>query len=173
MNVALLLKASSRGHIVGSNRVNARSHSLDCLLHYSIMRTWRILTVEKGRGLFHFGPEIERDKTMDEFCYEVVAEHYVVGINGGICAFTQGNGNTAEALAERAAMDGEIEHLFIEEGLNEARTKSLGNGMGIHYAGMLRHDRKLSEQMFSDGAMCAMLYSNSWGINLMVGNMHD
>ena len=79
--------------------------------------------VEKGRGLFHFGPEIERDKTMDEFCYEVVAEHYVVGINGGICAFTQGNGNTAEALAERAAMEGEIEHLFIEEGLNEARTK--------------------------------------------------
>jgi hypothetical protein len=40
-------------------------------------------------------------------------------------------------------MEGEIEHLFIEEGLNEARTKSLGNGMGIHYAGMLRHDRKL------------------------------
>ena len=70
-------------------------------------------------------------------------------------------------------MEGEIEHLFIEEGLNEARTKSLGNGMGIHYAGMLRHDRKLSEQIFSDGAMCAMLYSNSWGINLMVGNMHD
>ena len=63
--------------------------------------------------------------------------------------------------------------LIIEEGLNEARTKSLGNGMGIHYAGMLRHDRKLSEQIFSDGAMCAMLYSNSWGINLMVGNMHD
>lgn len=27
----------------------------------------------------------------------------MVGIDDGICAFTQGNGNTAEALAERAA----------------------------------------------------------------------
>jgi len=37
----------------------------------------------------------------------------VVGINDGICAFTQENGNTAEALAERAAMEGELEHRFI------------------------------------------------------------
>jgi activating signal cointegrator complex subunit 3 len=27
------------------------------------------------------------------------------------------------------------------------------NGMGIHHAGMLRPDRKLTEQMFAEGAM--------------------
>ena len=115
MNVALLLKASSRGYIVGSNRVNTRSDSLDCLLHYPIMRTWRIRTSGKGKGLIPFWPGapssstptninrsyIERDerRRWTTFATRLWRRHYVVGIDDGICAFTQGNGNTAEALA--------------------------------------------------------------------------
>lgn len=161
------------------------------------------LRVEKGRGLFHFGPEhrpvplqqtfigitskgrSERDKKIDDVCYEVVAEALRSGYQVMVFVHSRkGTGTTAKALAERAAMEGELEQLFIgEEGLNEARTKYIDraeksqnkelrehfrNGMGIHHAGMLRHDRKLSEQMFSDGAICVLCCTATlaWGINL-------
>ena len=72
---------------------------------------------------------------MDEFCYEVVAEHYVVGINGGFCAFTQGNGNTAKALAERAAMEGEIDHRGgFERSQDKVTRKWNGNTLCGHAA---------------------------------------
>ena len=42
------------------------------------------------------------------------------------------------------------------------------NGMGIHHAGMLRPDRKLTEQMFGDGAIRVLCCTSAlaWGINL-------
>ena len=40
------------------------------------------------------------------------------------------------------------------------------NGMGIHHAGMLRSDRKLTEQMFSDGAIKVLCCTATlaWGM---------
>jgi activating signal cointegrator complex subunit 3 len=165
------------------------------------------LRVDGRRGLFHFGPEhrpvplrqtfvgvistnsrdrFQREKRMDDVCYEVVSDALRDGHQVMVFVHSRkGTGASARALAERAAVEGELERLFIcnEEGENDARTKYIDraeksqnkelrehfrNGMGIHHAGMLRHDRKLSEQMFSDGAIRVLCCTATlaWGINL-------
>ena len=170
------------------------------------------LRVEGRRGLFHFGPEhrpvplrqtfvgvlstnardrFQREKRMDDVCYEVVSDALRDGHQVMVFVHSRkGTGASAKALAERAAVDGELERLFIcnEEGENDARTKYIDraeksqnkelrehfrNGMGIHHAGMLRHDRKLSEQMFSDGAIRVLCCTATlaWGINLPAHNV--
>lgn len=78
-------------------------------------------------------------------------------------------------------MENELERLFIgEEGENDARTKyaeraeksrnrelteHFRNGMGIHHAGMLRSDRKLTEQMFNDGAIKVLCCTATLGMS--------
>ncbi|KAL7542850.1 hypothetical protein ACHAXR_012148 [Thalassiosira sp. AJA248-18] len=163
------------------------------------------LRVDKKKGLFFFGPEhrpvplqqtfigvtshtrnrFEREKKMDEVCYEVVTDSLKNGYQVMVFVHSRkGTGTTAKALAERAAADGDLERLFIgEEGENDARTKYMdraeksrnrelrehfNSGMGIHHAGMLRHDRKLSEQMFNDGAIKVLCCTATlaWGVNL-------
>ena len=54
------------------------------------------------------------------------------------------------------------------EHLKQANTTAIANGMGIHHAGMLRPDRKLTEQMFNDGAIKVLCCTATlaWGINL-------
>ena len=163
------------------------------------------LRVDKKRGLFFFGPEhrpvplqqtfigvtahtrnrFEREKKMDEICYDVVTEALRDGYQCMVFVHSRkGTGTTAKAMGEHAAMEGELERLFIgEDGVNDARSKYMDkveksrnkelrqhfhNGMGIHHAGMLRHDRKLSEQMFNDGAIKVLCCTATlaWGINL-------
>jgi len=163
------------------------------------------LRVDKRRGLFYFGPEhrpvplqqtfigvtahsrnrFQREKKMDEVCYDVVSDSLRNGYQCMVFVHSRkGTGTTAKALGERAAMEGELERLFIgEEGENDARTTYIDrveksrnkelrehfrNGMGIHHAGMLRHDRKLTEQMFNDGAIKVLCCTATlaWGINL-------
>ncbi|KAL7520340.1 hypothetical protein ACHAWX_005064 [Stephanocyclus meneghinianus] len=163
------------------------------------------LRVDKAKGLFFFGPEhrpvplqqtfigvtahtkdkLRREKKMDEVCYEVVTDALRNGHQVMVFVHSRkGTGTTAKALAERAAMENELERLFIgEEGENDARTKyaeraeksrnrelteHFRNGMGIHHAGMLRSDRKLTEQMFNDGAIKVLCCTATlaWGINL-------
>ena len=148
------------------------------------------LCVDKKKGLFFFGPEhrpvplqqtfigltvptknkYEMEKKMNDVCYETVVDSLRNGHQVMVFVHSRkGTGTTAKALAERAAMEGQLECLFIGgEGENDARTKYIDraeksrnreltehfrNGMGIHHAGMLRNDRKLSEQMFMDGAI--------------------
>ncbi|KAL7455807.1 hypothetical protein ACHAWC_007346, partial [Mediolabrus comicus] len=166
--------------------------------------------VDKAKGLFFFGPEhrpvplqqtfigvtvqtkdrFQREKKMDEVCYNVVTDALRAGHQVMVFVHSRkGTGTTAKALGERAAMEGELERLFTggedgEEGdENEARTRYVdrveksrnrelrehfNNGMGIHHAGMLRPDRKLSEQMFNDGAIKVLCCTATlaWGINL-------
>eukprot|EP00984_Skeletonema_dohrnii_P009199 scaffold3511_cov144-Skeletonema_dohrnii-CCMP3373.AAC.8 len=166
--------------------------------------------VDKAKGLFYFGPEhrpvplqqtfigvtmqtkdrFQREKKMDEVCYQVVTDALKAGHQVMVFVHSRkGTGSTAKALGERASMEGELERLFTggdggEEGdENEARTRYMdrveksrnkelrehfGNGMGIHHAGMLRHDRKLTEQMFNDGAIKVLCCTATlaWGINL-------
>ena len=164
------------------------------------------LRVDRKRGLFHFGPEhrpvplrqtfvgvvstnardrFQREKRMDDVCYEVVSEALRDGHQVMVFVHSRkGTSTAAKSLAERAAEEGELERLFIgEEGENDARTRYIDrtdksqnkelrehfrSGMGIHHAGMLRHDRKLSEQMFNDGAIKVLCCTATlaWGINL-------
>ena len=163
------------------------------------------LRVDKSKGLFFFGPEHRPvplqqtfigvtsatknkflvEKKMDEICYDVVSDSLRSGHQVMVFVHSRkGTGTTAKALGEHAAMEGELEQLFIgEEGENDIRTKYIDraeksqnrelrehfrNGMGIHHAGMLRHDRKLTEQMFNDGAIKVLCCTATlaWGINL-------
>mmetsp|Transcript_22044 Transcript_22044/g.47942 ORF Transcript_22044/g.47942 Transcript_22044/m.47942 type:complete len:2140 (-) Transcript_22044:37-6456(-) len=163
------------------------------------------LRVDKKNGLFFFGPEhrpvplqqafigvtahtknrFQREKKMDEVCYEVAADALRNGHQVMVFVHSRkGTGTTAKALGEHAAMEGELERLFIgEEGENDARTKYIDkaeksrnkelrehfrNGMGIHHAGMLRPDRRLTEMMFNDGAIKLLCCTATlaWGINL-------
>jgi replicative superfamily II helicase len=120
---------------------------------------------------------------MDEVCYNVVTDALRAGHQVMVFVHSRkGTGTTAKALGERAAMEGELERLFTggedgEEGdENEARTRYVdrveksrnrelrehfNNGMGIHHAGMLRPDRKLTEQMFNDGAIKVLVSPQS------------
>ena len=78
-----------------------------------------------------------------------------------------GTGDTANELADRASNEGVLEKYFVTQGkegelgtankrfadrVKKSRSREVGlhfdNGMGIHHAGMLRGDRKLTEQMF-------------------------
>jgi len=127
------------------------------------------------------------EKKMDEVCYEVVSEALRDGYQVMVFVHSRkGTGTTAKALGEHAATEGELERLFIgQEGTNEndarnqykdkvekSRNRELrehfGNGMGIHHAGMLRPDRRLTEQMFADGAIRVLCCTATlaWGINL-------
>ena len=133
-----------------------------------------------------------REKKMNDVCYEVVTESLRNGYQVMVFVHSRkGTGTTAKALAEHAATEGELERLFIgaeemegyENNINDARARYVDraeksrnkelrehfrNGMGIHHAGMLRHDRKLTEQMFADGAIKVLCCTATlaWGINL-------
>ncbi|KAL7563665.1 hypothetical protein ACA910_013398 [Epithemia clementina (nom. ined.)] len=57
----------------------------------------------------------------------------------------------------------------VQKNTRNAQMKQLfDQGMGIHHAGMLRNDRKLTEQMFHDGAIKVLCCTATlaWGINL-------
>jgi activating signal cointegrator complex subunit 3 len=92
-------------------------------------------------------------------------------------------------LAARAANEGVLDKYFVtqlKEGelgaankrfadrVKKSRSRELAlhfdNGMGIHHAGMLRGDRKLTEQMFAEGAIRVLCCTATlaWGVNLPV-----
>jgi activating signal cointegrator complex subunit 3 len=99
----------------------------------------------------------------------------------------KGTGDTATSLAESASEEGVLDRLFVTQGddspqgeackryqdrAKKSRNREVANhfynGMGIHHAGMLRGDRKLTEQMFADGAIKVLCCTATlaWGINL-------
>lgn len=162
------------------------------------------LRVDKAKGLFFFGPEhrpvplqqtfigvtsntrdrFQREKKMDDVCYEIVTDALRDGHQVMVFVHSRkGTGMTAKALAERAAMDNDLERLFIcdeednevrskyaeraEKSRNRELTEHFRNGMGIHHAGMLRNDRKLSEQMFNDGAIKVLCCTATLGESLL------
>ena len=102
---------------------------------------------------------------------------------------TTGTGDTANELADRASNEGLLEKYFVTQGkdgemgaahkrfadrVKKSRSREVGlhfeNGMGIHHAGMLRGDRKLTEQMFAEGAIRVLCCTATlaWGVNLPV-----
>ena len=129
-----------------------------------------------------------REQKMDEVCYDVVIDSLQRGYQVMVFVHSRkGTGDTARALVELATGAGVLERHFLTAGkegpngdayknygpkVKKSRNREVGylfdNGMGIHHAGMLRGDRKLTEQMFNDGAIKVLCCTATlaWGINL-------
>ena len=117
-------------------------------------------------------PRFHQEAKMNEVCYDVVCDSFKRGYQVMVFVHSRkGIGETAQALADIAGKRGELDEYFITMGTEEngvghtryadkaekSRNKEVRdhfkNGMGIHHAGMLRNDRKLTEQMFAAGAI--------------------
>jgi len=129
-----------------------------------------------------------KDQRMNELCFDVVIDSLRRGYQVMVFVHSRkGTGDTATALADIASEEGVLDRHFITQGkenasgeahkryadrVKKSRSRELGihfdHGMGIHHAGMLRGDRKLTEQMFNDGAIKVLCCTATlaWGINL-------
>ena len=127
----------------------------------------------------------EKERKMNQLCYDIVSDALRKGYQVMVFVHSRkGTGQTAMALAELAEKNGELDELFLSAGGDadsrshyveraaKSNNREVSNhflkGMGIHHAGMLRSDRKLSEQMFADGAIKVLCCTATlaWGINL-------
>lgn len=130
----------------------------------------------------------ERERRLNDICFDVVVDALERGYQVMVFVHSRkGTGDTATALAEQAAQESLLEKLFITQAkedssgeankkytdrVKKSRNREIGihfdRGMGIHHAGMLRADRKLTEQMFADGAIKVLVCTATlaWGINL-------
>ena len=125
---------------------------------------------------------------MNDVCYDMVKDSLARGYQVMVFVHSRkGTGDSASALAQRAQAASELERYFTTQGKegggsdaykkysdrvkksrNREVTNHFYNGIGIHHAGMLRGDRKLSESMFADGAIKVLCCTATlaWGINL-------
>lgn len=130
----------------------------------------------------------EIEEKMNDVCYDIVKDSLVRGYQVMVFVHSRkGTGDAATALAQRATAAKELDRYFLTQGkegpsgeaykkyadrVKKSRNKEVSNhfynGMGIHHAGMLRPDRKLSEAMFADGAIRVLCCTATlaWGINL-------
>lgn len=115
----------------------------------------------------------EIEEKMNDVCYETVRDSLVRGYQVMVFVHSRkGTGDAATALTKRATAYEELDRYFITQGkegsagdaykkyvdrVKKSRNREVANhfytGMGIHHAGMLRGDRKLTESMFADGAI--------------------
>jgi activating signal cointegrator complex subunit 3 len=129
-----------------------------------------------------------RENKMNDLCYDVVVDSLRRGHQVMVFVHSRkGTGDTATALADRASKNSQLESLFVTQGkdsiageahsrfvdrVRKSRNREVGNhfqnGMGIHHAGMLRGDRKLTERMFAEGAINVLCCTATlaWGVNL-------
>ena len=120
--------------------------------------------IEKSRS--------KKVKRMNEICYDTITDSLQRGYQVMVFVHSRkGTSDTCEALLEIARAKEELGSLFVTKGTekwgnahtlfaeraSKSRNRQLtfffDNGMGIHHAGMLRSDRRLTEQMFADGAI--------------------
>lgn len=128
------------------------------------------------------------ENKMNDVCYETVIDSLRKGYQVMVFVHSRkGTSDAATALAQRATAASELERYFTTQGKegtagdaykrytdrvrksrNREVTNHFYNGMGIHHAGMLRGDRKLTESMFADGAIKVLCCTATlaWGINL-------
>lgn len=128
------------------------------------------------------------DNKMNDVCYDIVKDSLRRGYQVMVFVHSRkGTSDAANALAQRASAAGELDRYFVTQGKDGASgdaykryadrakksrnrevTNHFYNGMGIHHAGMLRGDRKLTESMFADGAIKVLCSTATlaWGINL-------
>ncbi|KAI6233172.1 hypothetical protein M3Y99_00943000 [Aphelenchoides fujianensis] len=123
-------------------------------------------------------------QNMDEACYDKVMEF--VREDHQVLVFVHSRGatfQTANFLAERAAMDNEMNFLLpantttaaytkARKKLQKTRTPELINlfdkGMGVHNAGLTRADRLMMEEFFAEGHLKVLCCTATlaWGVNL-------
>jgi len=130
-----------------------------------------------------------KEKRLNETCFDIVIKALREGHQVMVFVHSRkGTGDTARALADIASNEGVLEQYFSTQGregaigdaftryasrAQKSRNREVGqhflNGMGIHHAGMLRGDRKLTEQMFADGAIRVLCCTATlaWGVNLV------
>jgi hypothetical protein len=111
-------------------------------------------------GVTKIKERFRMEQKMNEVCYEFVSDALRRGYQVMVFVHSRrGTGDTARALADIATKRNEMDRFFaasqdsaygkFEDKVNKSRNKEVkehfGNGMGIHHAGMLRGDRKLSE----------------------------
>jgi activating signal cointegrator complex subunit 3 len=128
------------------------------------------------------------ENKMNDVCYNLVKDSLRRGYQVMVFVHSRkGTSDAATALAQRASAASELDRYFVTQGKDSASseaykryadrvkksrnrevTNHFYNGMGIHHAGMLRGDRKLTESMFADGAIKVLCTTATlaWGINL-------
>ena len=124
---------------------------------------------------------------MNTICYDQVVDSLRRGYQVMVFVHSRKDtGGTARALAEIASRYNTLESHFltsdncaensafskfspiVSKSRNREVQQHFRNGMGIHHAGMLRGDRKLTENMFAEGAIKVLCCTATlaWGINL-------
>uniref|UniRef100_G3T7C8 Activating signal cointegrator 1 complex subunit 3 n=1 Tax=Loxodonta africana TaxID=9785 RepID=G3T7C8_LOXAF len=119
---------------------------------------------------------------MDEACYESVLKQVKAGHQ--VMVFVHARNatvRTAMSLIERAKNNGQIpfflptqgpEYGHAERQVQRSRNKQVrelfADGFSIHHAGMLRQDRNLVENLFSNGHIKVLVCTATlaWGVNL-------
>lgn len=119
---------------------------------------------------------------MDEVCYESVLKQVKAGHQ--VMVFVHARNatvRTAMSLIERAKNSGQISCFLPTEGpeyghalkqVQKSRNKQVrelfSDGFSIHHAGMLRQDRNLVENLFSNGHIKVLVCTATlaWGVNL-------
>ncbi|XP_043925219.1 activating signal cointegrator 1 complex subunit 3 [Protopterus annectens] len=126
--------------------------------------------------------KVQQLHDMEEQCYEKVLEQIRAGHQ--VMVFVHARNSTvrtAMALRELSKNRGESVYFepnqgpdfgYAEKQVQKSRNKQLRelfpDGFGIHHAGMLRPDRSLVEQLFSQGLVKVLVCTATlaWGVNL-------
>ena len=126
-------------------------------------------------------PRDVREQKMNDLCFDAVLDSLKRGYQVMVFVHSRkGTGDTARALADQASSEGLLQKFFVNEEkaklytskIQKSRNRQVAQlfeqGLGIHHAGMLRGDRKLTEQMFFDGAIQVLCCTATlaWGVNL-------
>ncbi|XP_027488410.1 activating signal cointegrator 1 complex subunit 3 [Corapipo altera] len=126
--------------------------------------------------------KVQQLNHMDEVCYENVLKQIMAGHQ--VMVFVHARNatvRTAMGLREKAKNNGHICHFLSPQGseygqaekqVQRSRNKQLRelfpDGFSIHHAGMLRQDRNLVENLFSNGHIKVLVCTATlaWGVNL-------
>lgn len=126
--------------------------------------------------------KVQQLNNMDEVCYESVLKQVKAGHQ--VMVFVHARNatvRTAMSLIEKAKNNGQIscflptqgpEYGHAEKQVQKSRNRQLRelfpDGFSIHHAGMLRQDRNLVENLFSNGHIKVLVCTATlaWGVNL-------
>ncbi|CAK5114420.1 unnamed protein product [Meloidogyne enterolobii] len=112
---------------------------------------------------------------MDEVCYQKCVKFLYDKHQVLIFVHSRNaTGQLARTFIDKAANSNQRELFLVEKGgeMNNAQSRELQflfqSGLGIHHAGLTRHDRHLMEKMFTEGAIRVMMCTATlaWGVNL-------
>lgn len=124
----------------------------------------------------------KRTLLFNSVCYEKVKESLKQGHQAMVFVHSRKDTvKTARILVEMAQSRGDLTIFSNDEDpqvslakkeVNKSRNRELVElfefGLGIHHAGMLRTDRRLTERLFSDGLLKVLVCTATlaWGVNL-------